>query len=424
MPKTVATPITLVALVAGIVITVIQTRVTDFPIDMVIYREGVKAFLEGREVYSEPMMAGDIALPFIYPPFGALVMVPLTAFGWMTDNLAGDIMIWLSNLLVLLCVFLVLRGLRSQGGVRGLSSGTVWMAAALTWALMLLIEPVRLNNSFAQINIVVMTLVVLDLVPRKRLLPQGWLIGIAAAIKLTPLAMLLYFLIRKDFRAIVTAAASAIVATAVAAAVRWDVFVEFFTVKLLAMGSGGDFGVGTAYQSNSSIKAVLQRAFSSQEAMEQAGTLINVAWLVLSLAVIGLGGWAMAKLIRRDLHIEAWLIGAIIMLLISPVSWSHHWVWLALIVPVFSYRAWMWRHNGLAPKALLAVMIIWLAFLLSTPPKWWFGDAIDVFGLNITEKFLVSDFVWLAAIAAPLLCVSAMRAEAARAVPAQTRQAS
>ncbi|MGO1985694.1 MAG: hypothetical protein ACTH3V_09745, partial [Corynebacterium casei] len=63
-------------LVIATITTAIQVISTDFPIDMVIYREGVKAFMAGGEVYSVPMMAGDIALPFIYPPFGALVMVP------------------------------------------------------------------------------------------------------------------------------------------------------------------------------------------------------------------------------------------------------------------------------------------------------------------------------------------------------------
>src|SRR5690625_3942318 len=67
----------LLGVIIATVTTAIQVMLTDFPIDMIIYREGVKAFMAGNEVYSVPMMAGDIALPFLYPPFGALVMVPL-----------------------------------------------------------------------------------------------------------------------------------------------------------------------------------------------------------------------------------------------------------------------------------------------------------------------------------------------------------
>ena len=99
----------LLGLLCGARKVVQDTRITDFPIDMVIYREGVKAFLEHRSVYSEPMLAGDIELPFIYPPFGALVMVPLTAFDGIDHDMAGDIMVVLSDLLLLVCLYFVFK---------------------------------------------------------------------------------------------------------------------------------------------------------------------------------------------------------------------------------------------------------------------------------------------------------------------------
>ena len=86
----------LLGLILGARKIVQDIHITDFPIDMVVYREGVKAFLEHRSVYSEPMLAGDIQLPFIYPPFGALVMVPLTAFDGIDHDTAGDIVVVLS----------------------------------------------------------------------------------------------------------------------------------------------------------------------------------------------------------------------------------------------------------------------------------------------------------------------------------------
>lgn len=385
----IALPLTLLGLIVGAVMTVIHIRMTDFPVDMIIYREGVKAFMEGREVYSEPMFAGDIALPFIYPPFGALVMVPLTMFEWMSHDMAGNIMIVISNALVLACLYLVLRAI--------LPKQSPWLvpATAAVWGLAMIIEPIRLNNGFAQINVVIMALVVLDLVPRKRWLPQGWLIGVAAAIKLTPLAMLWFFLLRKDFKAIFTAAASALIATAIAAAVRWDATVEFFSVTLLGMGTTSNFGVNSAYQSNSSVKGAIMRLFTSQEALDNNGLASNALWLLAAFTVIGVGGLLMVKLMRRGMDVDAWLVGALVMLLISPVSWSHHWVWLTLILPVFTYRAWTWRNLHWSAGFLLAVLAAWWAMVLVVPPKWWFGDAIDVFGQPFYQKFLVDDFVWL-----------------------------
>lgn len=257
----------------------------------------------------------------------------------------------------------------------------------------MLIEPVELNNGFAQINVIILALVFFDLMPRKRLLPQGTLLGVAAAIKLSPLAMGLFFLVRRDLRAIVVAGVSAVACTVLAALVRWDATVEFFSTTLRGMGTESEFGVNTAYQSNSSIKGVIMRFFNSQELLDAHGTLVNVLWLVFSLLLIGLGAWLMIALLRRDLVVDAIMVNATVMLLISPVSWSHHWVWLTLIIPLAA-----WRCVTLLPRPwfLGTVLAVWSWLLLTNPPKWWYGDAIDVFALSIVQKVLVSDFVWLA----------------------------
>lgn len=395
LPPALSGVVGVLGLVIATITTAIQVMSTDFPIDMVIYREGVKAFMEGGEVYSVPMMAGDIALPFIYPPFGALVMVPL-AGDWFSHAMAGDIMIVLSNLLIGLVVLLLAFALNRQRSNPFVSSDVI-AAASLIWGIVLIFEPVRLNNGFAQINIIIMVLVALDLIPRKRLkwLPQGWLIGVAAAIKITPLAMLLYFLVRKEIKPIITAAISAIIATLTAAAVRWDVAWEYFSVKLLSMGTGGDFGVQTAYQSNSSIKGAIERLYTSQEGMETASTITNIIWLCLAIITVVLGGWLMVALMKRGLNIEAWMINAFIMLLISPVSWSHHWVWVAIAIPVLLYRAITWRHLNWAAGILISILSLWAILVVTVPPKWYWADGINVWDMELVFKLVINDFVWL-----------------------------
>lgn len=395
LPPALAGVVGVLGLVIATITTAIQVMLTDFPIDMVIYREGVKAFMEGGEVYSVPMMAGDIALPFIYPPFGALVMVPL-AGDWFSHAMAGDIMIVLSNLLIGLVVLLLAFALNRQRSNPFVSSDVI-ATASLIWGIVLIFEPVRLNNGFAQINIIIMVLVALDLIPRKRLkwLPQGWLIGVAAAIKITPLAMLLYFLVRKEIKPIITAAISAIIATLIAAAVRWDVAWEYFSVKLLSMGTGGDFGVQTAYQSNSSIKGAIERLYTSQEGMETASTITNIIWLCLAIITVVLGGWLMVALMKRGLNIEAWMINAFIMLLISPVSWSHHWVWVAIAIPVLLYRAITWRHLNWAAGILISILSLWAILVVTVPPKWYWADGINVWDMELVFKLVMNDFVWL-----------------------------
>ena len=386
----------MLGIIIATVATATQVMLTDFPIDMIIYREGVKAFMAGDEVYSVPMMAGDIALPFLYPPFGALVMVPL-AGDWFSDAMAGDIVIILSNLLIGLIVLLLAFALNKQRVTRFASSDVI-SVASLIWGIVLIFEPVRLNNGFAQINIILMALVALDLIPRKRLkwLPQGWLIGVAAAIKITPLAMLLYFLVRKEIKPIITAGISAIVATTIAAAVRWDVTWEYFTVNLLSMGSGGEIGVQTAYQSNSSIKGFLERLYTSQESMETASMITTIIWFCLAIITVVLGGWLMIALMKRGLNIEAFIINAFIMLLISPVSWSHHWVWLTIAIPVLLYRALTWRNLNWVSGIMVSILGLWSLLVLTIPPKWYWGDNINVWEQELVFKVVMSDFVWLA----------------------------
>lgn len=386
----------MLGIIIATVATATQVMLTDFPIDMIIYREGVKAFMAGDEVYSVPMMAGDIALPFLYPPFGALVMVPL-AGDWFSDAMAGDIVIILSNLLIGLIVLLLAFALNKQRVTRFASSDVI-SVASLIWGIVLIFEPVRLNNGFAQINIILMALVALDLIPRKRLkwLPQGWLIGVAAAIKITPLAMLLYFLVRKELKPIITAGISAIIATTIAAAVRWDVTWEYFTVNLLSMGSGGEIGVQTAYQSNSSIKGFLERLYTSQESMETASMITTIIWFCLAIITVVLGSWLMIALMKRGLNIEAFIINAFIMLLISPVSWSHHWVWLTIAIPVLFYRALTWRNLNWVSGIMVSILGLWSLLVLTIPPKWYWGDNINVWEQELVFKVVMSDFVWLA----------------------------
>lgn len=384
----VVTLLTWLGALAGIGVTTRQIAATDFPVDMAIYREGVRAFMSGGEMYDVPMYAGDLALPFIYPPFGALVLVPLTAPPGLTDVAAAGIMIGLSNLLVLACLWVVLHAIAGE-----LKKPIIRMVAMVVWPAMLLIEPVDLNNGFAQINIVLMALVVFDLVPRKpSWLPQGTLIGIAAAIKLTPLVFGLYWLVRRDWRSILTAAISAIVCTLLAAIWRFDATVQFYFSTLAGMGTTSEFGVDTTYQSNSSLKGMLMRFAPDGEWLDANGTLINVLWLMLALVTVVAGGWLMYQLIQRGLHVDAVLVNAVVMLLISPVSWSHHWVWLALIIPVFAWRSTtIFGYRGF----LGGLLVVWSLLIFTVPPKWWFGDAIDLWALDFFQRVLVSDFVWL-----------------------------
>lgn len=371
----------------GMSLTFRQTQIADYPVDAAVYQAGARAFLHGMPLYTEQMHVADLSLPFIYPPFGALFLTPLLLFG-MGPSVAGNVIIVVSSLVLAFCCYFAARAITPRH-----SAATQTALGAAFWAMGLLMEPVWLNASLGQINVIIMGLVVLDLVPRRRWLPQGWLIGIAAAIKISPLAMLLYFLLRKEFKPIITAACSAVIATLLASVVRFSVTREYLEV-LFGMGSSADIGVDPSYSSNSSLKAMIMRWFPSKAVLEtdSGNMVLNIVWIVAVLLTIAAGALLMHKLIRRGWNTDAWQVNAVVMLLISPISWSHHWVWLTLILPVSAHHVVRHRSHHIP---LAVVTIAWLLCVLTNPPKWWFGDGIDAVALGWFPTVLVSDFVWL-----------------------------
>ena len=140
--------------------------------DLLVYQYGGRAVLDGLPVYG----SGDpvTGLPFTYPPFAAVVMVPLALLpAWLAAAL------WTGASVGALAavVVLVRRALgRPAPG---------WLVALLAVGALAL-EPVWQNFVFGQVNLVLMLAVLVDLVrPERRW--SGVLVGIAAGVKLTPL---------------------------------------------------------------------------------------------------------------------------------------------------------------------------------------------------------------------------------------------
>ena len=143
-----------------------------------------------------------------------------------------------SALMVLGCVWLLCRALWADSRVA--LAVTSW-----AWGLAMLAEPLQSNTAFGQINILILALIVFDLLPRKRFIPQGWLIGVAAAIKITPAVMLLYFLVRKDVRGIAMAVVGFLGATLVGLVRSPSQTWEFWFTRVLEMNDSTKIGVDT-----------------------------------------------------------------------------------------------------------------------------------------------------------------------------------
>ena len=293
-------------------------------IDFLVYRMGARVLLDGADIYGQmPPVTDDFALPFTYPPLSAMLFAPLAlipvTFGKIVFTLVS-----VAALVVTLRV--VLDRLRPDFEAR-----TAWIVTAVAVAVAgaLLLEPVRETISFGQINLVLMALVALDVLVKTPKWPRGMLIGLAAAVKLTPIAFLLLFLLRRDRRTSATIVASTFGFTALAFAVMPATSAKYWFDTLPDTGR-----IGAAYfATNQSFKAVISR-FGPPELMGSVLWLLAVAVMLL-VAVV-----AIRRALEQGDLVLALFANATAVLLASPVSWSHHWVWVAPALLALALAAW------------------------------------------------------------------------------------
>src|SRR5690606_14357860 len=205
------------------------------------------------------------------------------------------------------------------------------LVAAGMVALCLQVEPVRHTFGFGQINLLLLALVVVDCLVDLRWLPRGVLVGLAAAIKLTPLVFLVYFLLRRDTRAVVATVSSFVGCMALGFLLAPQASISYWTDVVFDTAER----VGNEYAGNQSIYGVLSRA-----GFDEGGLI--VLWLLVAIAVTAIGAVAMRRALRLGSELTAVAICGVVGVMVSPISWSHHWVWvlpaLAATLEIMSWR--------------------------------------------------------------------------------------
>ena len=215
----------------------------------------------------------------------------------------------------------------------------VWTVAPAAAIAAIALEPVISTFLFGQINLLLMALVVIDCLAVKDRRWRGVLVGLAAAIKLTPAIFVLYFLARKDWRAAITSTVAFAGFAVVGFLAAPKDSVEYWFHALQDPSRVG----GLAYMANQSIRGVLHR-FDPGQPVE------TLLWVALS-AITVLLAVIVARRTRND--VVALLGIALAGLLVSPVSWSHHWVWC---VPAFLALGFAARRTW--SKVVLAVLLV------------------------------------------------------------------
>ena len=327
-----------------------------YRIDADVYRMGGQAWLDGRPLYADGAVfhtQGGIDLPFTYPPLSAIAFAPLAMVSLQAAGVAINAVTCVL-LLVSMWIGLTRLGVAQHWQVSDPAwARRGWLAAGAVAGGMKYLEPIQANFSFGQINVVLMTLVIADCVPRRTLLPRGTLVGLAIALKLTPAVFLLYFVLRRDIRAVLIAAASFLAATLLGFLLAWKDSCEYWTTTVHHTDRIGDATLNT----NQNAAGALSRLGLGE-------TTQFVVWTAVCFAVLGLTIWAVRRVLAgpegNAEQTLALVCVALFGLVVSPVSWSHHWVWGLPAVVVTAVVAWRRRDAALAlVSAAGAALMTW-----------------------------------------------------------------
>ncbi|MFE0022766.1 glycosyltransferase 87 family protein [Amycolatopsis sp. NPDC059021] len=303
---------------------------TLWPVDLEVYRFGAQALVQGRDVYGPlPPTRGGLQLPFIYPPFAAVLFL---VFLVPPIPVAAVLMLGISLAALGAVVYVVVRPRTSRR--------TAVVAAVLTATVAPAFEPVRNTLWFGQVNLVLMALVAIDCLAPKTRWPRGLMLGLAAAVKITPAGFVLFFLLKRDFRAAGTAVVTFLAAGLAAFAVAPRASSEYWFGGQLTTASGLS---GSVYATNQTIQGAVHRL-----GLSPAPALIAIVVATLTALVLAAGAMH-----RADAPM-ALLLNAAAVLVCSPISWSHHWVWIVPAAVVLGARV----RSRRAVAGLVAVLVV------------------------------------------------------------------
>jgi alpha-1,2-mannosyltransferase len=292
-------------------------------IDLQVYAAGGEHVLRGKPLYDGGVL---LDLPFVYPPFAAVLFAPLSLLPLPLLKAA-----WTGLTLVLLAYV-----------VRRFGAGS-WLAVAAFVALATCLDPVRTTLYLGQINVLVMALVVADVLGRRDSRWRGVGVGLAAALKLTPLLFVVYLLVTRRFRAAATALGTFTAAAGVGFAVDpADSTTYWLRGTFAAAGRISD----VAGTSNHSLNGLVARALGAGATpVYLAGAAVLVGFTLV--------------LARRAGERDAVVLVGLCSAAVAPFSWSHHWVWVVPLTVLLVRRSAWWP--------LGAVLVTTVAVITARP---------------------------------------------------------
>jgi alpha-1,2-mannosyltransferase len=333
--------------------------------DLVVYRDGGLITRQISPEYNPAKYAplyswqGAGGVQFTYAPIAAVIFAVGSLLPWLVLRWAMTVA---SVAALLLSAWLMF-------GVLGYTDRRVRAGASLLVAAAgLALEPVQQTLALGQINVLLMLLVVVDLMAARTRWWNGAGIGLAAGIKLIPLIFIPYLLLTGRFRQACVAAGTFAATIGIGYAVLphdsahyWQDGTFLNANRIVFLGTRG----------NQSLHGLIIRFMGSVDGA--AHVYLAVA------AVVGIAGLVIAAALYRAGHPVAGMLGcALTALLVSPLSWDHHWVWVALGLGYLGHLAV--RARGLARAAWWAATAALLVIFGAWPQFWAPGTALTPAG--------------------------------------------
>ncbi len=325
-------------------------------VDLHVYRMGGSAVLHGDRLYQLRF----VWLPFTYPPFAAIAFAALAVVPW---KVAVTVLTGASVVALPAALYLVLR---LSGPAREQARERAWTLALAVAAAAIWLDPARATLGYGQVDILLTAAVLYDLSLPDTARRKGVLIGLAAGLKLTPAIFAVYLLVTGRRRAAATAAAAFAGTVAAGFPVLPASSAWFWSGRFASPGHVSP----VQNPQNQSLYGALARVMHTAHVLP--------VWLPLAAATAVAGLALAAAASRRGDEALGFSLCAVTGLLISPISWIHHWVIVIPALLVAGLTADRARRAGnvaaavLVTAAITAIAVIgWTQLAGDTPRSGW-----------------------------------------------------
>lgn len=348
------------------------------PLDVAVYKRAADFVFAGMSPYSPEFITGDVYLPWVYTPFGTLVLLPLHFVSESNLLIFWSIFGILIPLLVLVLV-----------GYQGLLS-RINLSRKEKLALIILLTflaastgPIIDAWAIGQIGVLLAAMTLYDLAApnqwfRVKLIriPRGILAGLAGAIKLVPLIAIPYWIITKQFKAAITALVTLITAWLLAFIVMQEDSIRYVTEKLFLGTSELD---NASTLDNQSLVGTLMRLTGKNPL---PSSLLVIAFII----ILSCGLLVARKTFSNGDTLSAGLIIGLTSVLASPVSWIHHIAWLVAVPGAILKTEQLKTDLGKVSRT--GMLWFFTLFVMAIPPVRYGWSPIRWIGLEEHYSFI------------------------------------